>query len=101
LRGWNAGNKFAHQAMRSTPDYSKPLCLPEKRLYECWLWNLRRNDLQAKLGTGAFVPMIMFFEMNGEARTMCVWGDAIPIALPKVDSVFLVRKELIANKLWP
>jgi hypothetical protein len=61
-------------------------------LRRIWEWNYQREDRQ--LGNDYFVPRISLLETNGEVKSFVVWGDGIPIALPRVDALILGRQEL-------
>jgi hypothetical protein len=103
LAGWDAGNLAAHRALLSSAhDGHVPLAhhsLPAATLERAWRWNYDRQGLQDTLG-GVFVPKISFVQQGGAARTFAVWGDAIPVALPDVDLLVLVRDELAPRRLF-
>src|SRR6185295_3902350 len=64
-----------------------------------WRWNYGRSDLEEQLGDEVFVPRITYVRRDGRVRSAAVWTDAIPIALPEVDLLLLVREELAPRKL--
>ena len=103
LGGWNAGNLAAHRALLSSAhDGHAPLAhhsLPAATLERAWRWNYGRESLQDAIGD-VFVPKISFVQQGGAARTFVVWGDAIPVALPDVDLLVLVRDELAPRRLF-
>jgi hypothetical protein len=103
LAGWDAGNLAAHRALLSSAhDGHVPLAhhsLPAATLERAWRWNHGRQALQDALGD-VFVPKISFVQQGGAARTFAVWGDAIPVALPDVDLLVLVRDELAPRRLF-
>ncbi|HET6898290.1 MAG TPA: hypothetical protein VFK70_08075 [Vicinamibacteria bacterium] len=107
LRGWNAGNLFGHRAILSqmakgNPPASSPNmdALPRETLENIWRWNYRRHDLQQDLGDDVFVPGIRLVRNDGGPRSFVVWGDAIPLAVPEVDLIVLVRDELAPRRLF-
>jgi hypothetical protein len=104
LRGWNAGNAFAHRAFRQKGEgapQALPLSLPGERLEHIWRWNHGRTALQESLGERVFVPRISFLEERGVALSFVVWGDAIPIVLPEgIERVVLVREALATGWLF-
>ncbi len=67
---------------------------PTAELERIWRWNLNRAALQNRMGEMLFVPKIMFFEGNTQARSAVVWPDACPIFMPKTDIVIVLRDEL-------
>jgi hypothetical protein len=96
LRGWNAGNRFAYQAILCRTD-SRPAhvdIMPKDKIEYCWRWNYRRKDLQEQVAE-VFVPTIMVLRHMGRLATVACWPDAIPVALPRVDLLLLGRNELL------
>lgn len=101
LRGWNAGNAFAHRAIVSQQNGdSKIHTLPERQLITAWEWNYQRARLQDGLVEDAFVPKIISVSVDGVELSAVVWGDAIPILLPAVDAVLVARQELAPRKFF-
>jgi hypothetical protein len=92
LRGWNAGNKFARQALGTLNREVKPT-LPAQVIDRCWRWNLARAEAQEDLSTTqmlpCFVPKIVALRQDG-VRTAVVWGGAMAVVIPPVDGVLLV-----------
>jgi hypothetical protein len=99
LRGWNAGNQFGVRVMVSQQGADVNPTLPEAELMRIWRWNSQRQSLQQELGEAVFVPQISLVELEGHARSFVVWGDAIPITLPRVDLVVIPREELAPRRL--
>lgn len=103
LRGWNTGNAFASRAIlqqEGNAPGERPPSLPAEQLERLWRWNHARAGLQKELGEGVFVPRISLALEQGRLVTYAVWGDAIPIALPEVERVVLVRDELARGWLF-
>jgi hypothetical protein len=105
LRSWNAGNAFGHSAIvsQTTKDDAPATsfdALPSSALENAWAWNFRRDARQSTLGDDVFVPGIRLVRHEGRPKTFVVWGDAIPIALPEVDLLVLVRDELAPRRLF-
>jgi hypothetical protein len=95
LKGWNAGNRFAYRAILGNEEYDQEaMTYPAARLHEIWSWNYERDELQNRLGDDIFVPRIYFMKVDDKIVTTTLWPDAIPICLPKVDFVLVLRKEL-------
>lgn len=102
LRGWSAGNRFGHQAMLSLEQRGEQLLgqrhvLPAATRRAAWEWtygidalydDFRDDDIDV------FVPQVMFVLCDGTLRTLCVWPQLIPTALPAVDLVLVMRNEL-------
>ncbi|MET0551865.1 MAG: hypothetical protein ABW221_02435 [Vicinamibacteria bacterium] len=107
LAGWNAGNLFGHRSLLSSGhDGHVPIghaegaySLPAATLERAWRWNYDRQQTQESFGD-VFVPKIAFVQQGGAARTFVVWGDAIPVALPDVDLLLMVRDELAPRRLF-
>jgi hypothetical protein len=105
LAGWRAGNAFGYRAVveqiRKEPGEQGSVLttvLESGELERCWRWNIQRADLQRELGEDVFVPRISFLRRDGGIRSFVVWGDAIPIALPDVDVLMLVRQQLAPRR---
>jgi len=103
LRSWNAGNNFTASAVRQMKQQGEKmltgnLSLPADVNRKLWEWNYTRGDLCEHLleaeEIGVFVPLIMLFREDGQARTFCVFPNLVPTAVPKVDRVFVMRNEL-------
>jgi hypothetical protein len=100
LRGWDAGNRFAHQAMRAMRPAggAEVLALPAEVNRKLWDWNYHRARFSEELAefedVGVFAPCILFFREGGRARTFCVFPNLVPTAVPRVDRVFILRNEL-------
>jgi hypothetical protein len=99
LSGWNHGNAFGYRAIGTQQQERMFLTLPAARIEAAWRWNLDREARQHATGDHAFVPRIMFLDVNGELLTTVAWGDGIPILLPVVD-VILVARQQLAPRGW-
>lgn len=105
LAGWGHGNAFGYRAVvehiRKEPGEQAATfttVLESAELERCWRWNLQRADLQREMGEEVFVPRISFLRWDGGIRSFAVWGDAMPIALPDVDVLMLVRQQLAPRR---
>jgi hypothetical protein len=56
--------------------------------------------MQEGVGEEAYISLIRPFRVNGRASSFVVWGDAISQAIPEVEYLVLVRKELAPRKLF-
>jgi hypothetical protein len=101
LAGWNSGNEFGIGAMLSHGglEQTDHVTLPRAEVARIWKWNLGRATLQERVGGDVFVPPILVVKQDGRARSMTVWGDAMPIALPEVEIVACMREELAPRRL--
>jgi hypothetical protein len=103
LAGWDAGNLAAHRALLSSGrDGHVPLAhhsLPAATLDRIWRWNHDRARWQGAVGD-VFVPKISFLQLAGRLHTFVVWADAMPVALPDVDLLVLVREQLAPRRLF-
>ena len=90
VRGWEAANRRAAW-LGVTQGFQMPRPVPGAELEAGWRWNLEREDRRAGHGGRVFVPRIFHLEVDGRVETACAWTDAVPIALPVVDRVVLVR----------
>ena len=97
LAGWNAGNRFAFRAFQEELD-EPPASLPRAEIDRCWRWNRGVRELQRRLGEDVFVPRISFVRHDGRIASYVVWGDGLPIAIPRTDLVALVRRDLAPKR---
>lgn len=94
IRGWNAGNRFAHQAIMTGESAPKPLTLPAARVEGLWRWNHAKADTAEHFfdligeAPPCFVPTVMYFQ-TGETSvsSLVVWDTKMAIAIPDVDLV--------------
>jgi hypothetical protein len=98
LRGWNTGNEFGYKAIGKSPH--PPHLLPSADIDQFWRWNFERRRKQEDAGEGIFVPRVVFFSLLEGVASYVVWRDAIPILLPEVDFVVIVRDELAPRKFF-
>jgi hypothetical protein len=105
LRGWNTGNRFAHQAYLALEQRGEKIIghqhvLPAKTLRACWEWTYGINTLYDRVhddDIDVFIPRVMFALCDGALRTLCVWPQLIPTALPAVDRILVLRDQLPAH----
>lgn len=90
--GWDYGNSCAYQAAMQQ-DIDIPT-LASEQILKAWQWNYQKNELEEFINEDLFIPKILFLETKGQPITACVWPDAIPSILPKVDLLIIDRKEL-------
>ncbi len=100
LKGWNAGNKFAFDAISKTNPEIKNLLLNSAEIEKCWKWNFYKEKIQNQLGENVFVPKISFQVIDDELKSFIVWSDAIPTIFPSVDNVVIYRKSLSPSGLF-
>jgi hypothetical protein len=100
VEGWRQGNDFAIRALRKQDPPIPHWPVATDKLTRAWRWNLRRAARQAELGDDAFVPRIMFAEVDGEIVTLAAWVDAIPCELPDVDYFWIVRQTLAPKRFF-
>ena len=95
LRGWNAGNEFAHRAIASNEGVERPLALPAARNAGIWRWNYAKDTVLDELADNlgelppCFVPTVMMVVPEGtsDVKTIIVWDLQMAIAIPDVDLV--------------
>lgn len=101
LRGWNAGNAVGYRAILSQQgDEAQVHSMPDAKLLAAWEWNRQRARLQENLGEAVFVPKVAFFEFDGGCVSGIVWTDAIPVLIPTIDVVVVVRQELAPRRFF-
>jgi hypothetical protein len=99
ISGWNHGNQWGTAAYLQSPDRPKEiLTLPSAILQRVWKWNRERESLQNRIGGDQYAAIIAFHQTNDRAATFVVWPDAIPIVVPPVDHILIVRDELAPRR---
>jgi hypothetical protein len=102
LDQWNRGNDWACRAilaMHGTGTGVHPF--PAKALGDNWVWTYQREQMAEDLfddDIDVFVPRVMYLRHEGKPRSLAVWPNLIPTAVPKVDLVYVARDELPAGK---
>ena len=94
LRGWNTGNVMGVQTLVTTRQRPMNYVSSTQELERVWNWNYCRKQRQDTFGDKLFVPKIMFMKGDERARTAVIWPDGCSIALPKVDTIIMVRDQL-------
>ncbi len=97
LEAWKIANRWADGCM-SEGELLHRVKLPAQTVHESWQWNYACNELGEELAFESdkyvFVPKISVFTNGKENCLGVVWGNGIPIHLPKcVDKVIIVRRE--------
>jgi hypothetical protein len=90
LNGWNFGNVFAvYSALSRDPDWSFT-SLPADELRADWEWNYHSDEWHWRRPS-SFVPIIMYFRIEGRLSRVAVWPTGSPILLPTVDYILIGR----------
>jgi hypothetical protein len=90
LSGWNFGNLFGvRTGLLENPDLNIS-SMPADKLRLAWAWNYHLADRKWR-NHSCFVPIIKFFRIEGRPCTAVVWGDGMPVLLPKVDYALVGR----------
>jgi hypothetical protein len=101
LAEWNRGNEWACGAMRAMEGISGIHPIPAKALENQWTWTFQRDDFAMTLfgeQIDVFVPRVMYVLHEGEAKSLAVWPNLIPTALPQVDLIYVARDEMPEGK---
>lgn len=96
INSWLRGNSLACES--SFLSNKEIPTLPSEKVENVWLWNKNKDQLQGDISNDVFIPSIMYFRKDGKVLTACVWEDGIPIIIPPVDMVVIVRKDLAPKK---
>lgn len=109
LRGWNAGNAFAHRVCLTHESGPGTIFhLPAAQNRGIWLWNSGRERYLDLLGSlemlPCFVPTVFMFTREAgppRAFSAVVWSEAMPLAVPRVDYVLAMRERGDPVRLIP
>ena len=96
LKGWNAGNKFAFEAVKrhSEDALNQFFTMDKEKLIAAWNWNFTRDEIYENLEVDLYVSKIFFLNVNGKAAVCGLWPDAIPSLIPNCDYVMIPRREM-------
>lgn len=101
VSGWTFGNEFACASVLKEENNRRGIFhLPGEQLLQIWRWNFNRPMLQKQTGDAQFVPQIMLMDMNGEAATVAIWPDGLPVVMPPVAYLCIVRAQLAPRKFF-
>ena len=100
LAGWNAGNVVGYRAAAASIEDEKPHLLPTAVLERIWRWNYTRPNRAEALGDETYVPRIFHFQKDGQLQSGIVWGDAMPILIPRVDLILAPREKLAPRRFF-
>jgi hypothetical protein len=100
LRGWNAGNAFAVEAITSNPGWAAHtngiFTSPRAIIHDVWAWNDRLSNRRA-IEIEYYLPTIMWGKTaSSELLRLVVWGDNLHQVLPPQATHVLV---VVGNKL--
>ena len=90
--GWNFGNRFAIEQTASQGSDRKIATMPAAALRAAWEWNFDCAERREKRNLQNYVPTILFWRIDGRACRIVVWGESMPIQLPRVDYVVVARE---------
>ncbi|HZO51571.1 MAG TPA: hypothetical protein VFB63_02585 [Bryobacteraceae bacterium] len=97
LAGFDTGNRTGYRmAADPSTGFEGWFTRPAAVIAAEWRWNFGRAAMQERVGESVFVPKISYFLMEGELRSGAVWSDAIPVAMPEVEYLVIVR-----DRSWP
>ena len=92
IRDWSQGNRGGYRSAQDvSTGYTGWFTRPSAQIEHEWRWNYQRSALQERVGDSVFVPKVSYFLADGALASGVVWSDAIPVTLPRVDYVVLVR----------
>lgn len=92
LRGWNFGNRFAIEQTASKERDGKIATMPAAELHAAWQWNYQCAERRDRLNLRYYMPTILFWRIDGRAQRVVIWGESMPILLPRVDYVVVARE---------
>jgi hypothetical protein len=98
FQGWDAGNDFAVRSILKDHPEAFQHSRPSGELSGIWKWNFRRDELYPD--DDIFDPRISLVQHDGRVLTVTIWGDGIPVALPRTDAVLVARQELRPFRLF-
>ena len=92
LRGWNFGNRFAVGQIAPQESERQMATMPAAELRAAWEWNYRCTERRDGRNLRSYIVPILFWRIDGRARRVIVWRDAMAILLPRVDYVVIARE---------
>jgi hypothetical protein len=90
LKAWDFGNLFTVRTGLSKGFDQDIASMPRDALHAAWSWNYQRG-VRDRLNSRCFVPTIKFVRIEGRPRRVVIWGQGMPILLPRVDYVLIGR----------
>ncbi|MCC7235439.1 MAG: hypothetical protein IT163_09055 [Bryobacterales bacterium] len=97
LSGYDTSNRAGYRmAADPSTGFEGWFTRPAAAIAAEWRWNFERATTQERVGESVFVPKISYFLINGRLCSGAVWSDAIPVTMPVVDCVVIVRE-----RGWP
>ena len=102
VSNWNSSNEFGYKALLASREaLTKVRARPSAELEAIWRWNYGLPRIQAELGTGTFVPRIVWMNVEGVLNSAAVWPDGIATLIPAVELLIIPRDQLAPrNLLW-
>jgi hypothetical protein len=101
LKAWNVGNEFGYSAILQSKDPpNQVFARNSTEIISIWNWNFHKNELQENIHKDIFIPRILYLTINGKLQSTIVWPDGISTLIPKVDCLYIPRKELAQRKLF-
>jgi hypothetical protein len=91
FNGWNFGNAFSIRSVLARSPDAEVLSMPSDALRAAWEWNNRLAERRDRHNRANYVPIILFWRVDGRASRVVVWSEARPILLPRVDYVVVAR----------
>jgi hypothetical protein len=92
LKAWNFGNGFATREAASKDGDRAMATMPTAELNAAWEWNYRCAERRDRHNRRAYVPTIIFVHIDGRPGRAIIWGEGMPILLPRVDYVLVARE---------
>ncbi|MCP4810573.1 MAG: hypothetical protein GY913_32955 [Proteobacteria bacterium] len=104
LAGWASANARAHEHHIARLGWGHA-AQPSRRVTRAraealYAWNRERDGLQHRTAED-FVPNVFLAEFGDGVETYVVWGDGMPMWMPRVDRVVVARDQLRAGGPGP
>lgn len=92
ISNWKQSNElFIRQFLQKAESVDT---MPSAVLETDWQWNKDCSKLAKKFNNEVHVAPIIYVRYQGQLRRSAIWQDAVPVLLPYVDGIVVVRDDI-------
>jgi hypothetical protein len=102
IKTWHEGNQFSVSVRMSLDESSREhfFWVPRELLQSTWAWNFSIEERYANATKDLFLPRIFLGQLEEQIITFACWPDGLPSHVPKVDYLWVPRKNLAPRKFF-